>query len=289
MTVAYFRMEDGDKHPFVIRLEDDELVAHARQLVAGTTTSRPHVLGTIVSEPAAYNLGWSFHLAPASIGFFDLAAEVCDAASNYVEDHLAEVGSDFLPNAHWCPWGSRLTAEVTDTVAAVLSAGSLAPTVSLKDAFDMYQKQSDSVHKLWGYLSAVSIAVLGFTIGSDKINWTGPAYLFVALAYLMFAGSNLWVLRRSQQELGRISEGLRASARRTGPEAAKFVVTSVEADRVTLFHIASFAVVIVAIGFTWHQNCVRGTKCGSEAAPATAAASAPASGASASPASRPRP
>jgi hypothetical protein len=47
MAAAYFQMEDGDKRPFVIRIEDDELIAHARQLVTGATTSKPHLQGTI--------------------------------------------------------------------------------------------------------------------------------------------------------------------------------------------------------------------------------------------------
>jgi hypothetical protein len=155
--------------------------------------------------------------------------------------------------------------------------------VTLKDAFDMYQKQSDSVHKLWGYLSAVSIAVLGFTIGSEKVNWTTSAYVFIGLAYLMFAGSNLWVLRRSQQELGRISEGLKVSADKNGDDAQKFVVASVQADRVTLFHAASILVVLGAIWFSWYQHCKLGTACGGPAAPAAnAAASAKSAAPSAS-------
>lgn len=118
MAVANFQMEDGDKKPFVIRLEDDKLIAHARELVAGTTVSRPHVQGTILSRPVEYNPGWSFHLDPRSIQFFELAMEVCDASSVYVEEHLSEVGGSFLPNDHWCPWGSQLTAEVSGPVSA---------------------------------------------------------------------------------------------------------------------------------------------------------------------------
>jgi len=279
MSTAYFQMLDSDNCPFVIRLEDDALIAHARELVSGATNRQPHVQGTVVTSPADYNPGWRYHLDPASIKFFDMALEVCDAASTYVEKHLDEIGGAFLPKSHWCPWASRLTAEVTDL--AVRMAQPKPPTVSLKDAFDMYQKQSDSVHKLWGYLSVVSIAVLGFTIGSEKVNWTTSAYLFIGLAYLMFAGSNLWVLRRSQQELGRISDGLAASAEKTGGDAQKFIVASVEADRVTLFHAASILVVLGAIWFSWYQHCKLGTTCGGPAvlaaAGAASAASAPAS------------
>lgn len=270
MPIAYFRMEDGDKHPFVVRLEDAGLISHARQLIAGTTTSRPHVQGMIVSKPAPYNPGWSFHLEPSTIGFFDIATEVCDAALLNVQKNLADVGHRFLPNAHWCPWGSYLTAELVVAQELVAAPAASSPKVPLKDAFDIYQKQSDSVHKLWGYLSVISIAVLGFTIGSDKINWGSLAYLFMGMAYLVFAGSNLWVLRRSQQELVRIGEGLRLSAKQMGDVASSFVVEPVAACLVTLFHAASICIVAGAIVVTWHQNCVVGTKCGNQASAAKA-------------------
>ena len=51
---------------------------------------------------------------PDSIEFFDVAAEVCDATMRYVEEHLDEVGGAFLSGNRWCPWGSKLTGELTD-------------------------------------------------------------------------------------------------------------------------------------------------------------------------------
>jgi hypothetical protein len=41
-----------------------------------------------------------------------MSIEVCDAATSYVEEHLAEVGGAFLPGRRWCPWSSRVIAEV---------------------------------------------------------------------------------------------------------------------------------------------------------------------------------
>lgn len=61
---------------------------------------------------APYNPRWSFHCDPATVGFFDVAIEVCDATLPYVEDHLDEAGGAFLPGAYWCPWSSKLTREV---------------------------------------------------------------------------------------------------------------------------------------------------------------------------------
>ena len=110
---AYFRFTDTDGKPrFVIELRDRHRIAHARRILSGEERSRIHVQGTVVKESAPYNPGWSFHLDPASIDFFGVAIEVCDASMKYVEEHLDEVGGSTLPGSHWCPWSSRLVDEV---------------------------------------------------------------------------------------------------------------------------------------------------------------------------------
>lgn len=107
-----FEFNQGDDGPFVIELVESEKIAHARSVLAGTEKTRVHVSGTIVKEIAAYNPGWSYHLEPTSIKFFQNAIEVCDANMNHVEQHLDEVGGEYLPNNHWCPWSSRLVREL---------------------------------------------------------------------------------------------------------------------------------------------------------------------------------
>jgi len=49
--------------------------------------------------------------------FFELQIEVCDSNVTYVEEHLEEIGGSFLPNSVWCPWSSKLMAEVSETGA----------------------------------------------------------------------------------------------------------------------------------------------------------------------------
>jgi hypothetical protein len=111
---ARFRVEFGSKEelPFVIELHDEPKIAHARRIVSGEEGSKICVLGTIVPTRVDYNPHYSYHLDPSTIDFFALAIEVCDASPTYVEAHLAEVGGSFLPNSTWCPWHSRVVAEV---------------------------------------------------------------------------------------------------------------------------------------------------------------------------------
>jgi hypothetical protein len=111
--MAYFRFTDTDGRPrFVIELTDEARIAHARRILSGEETQQIHVHGRIIKRPQPYNPGWSFHLDPSTISFFEVAIEVCDASMQYVEDHLDEAGGAFLPGAHWCPWSSRLVDEV---------------------------------------------------------------------------------------------------------------------------------------------------------------------------------
>src|SRR5262245_19949485 len=97
---------------FVIKLNRRTQIDHARRILSGEETGAVHVMGKIVQRPTHWNAPWSFHLSPQSIQFFELAIEVCDAAIPYVEEHLDEVGGAFLPGSVWCPWGSRIIAEI---------------------------------------------------------------------------------------------------------------------------------------------------------------------------------
>ncbi|QQS45106.1 MAG: hypothetical protein IPM66_14160 [Acidobacteriota bacterium] len=111
---AYFEFDSPPiRDTFVIKLTDPAKIMHARQLLNGMTTQRPHVMGIIVKSPVPWNAPWSYHLDPVTIDFFDFAIEVCDGSVSYIEEHLAEVGGALLPGNRWCPWGSRLIREVT--------------------------------------------------------------------------------------------------------------------------------------------------------------------------------
>ena len=118
---SYFEFEqtapDGSIKTFVFKLVGRALSDEARRIIA--SKSNKHVQGTIVTGPAPYNDGWSFHLDPTSISFFEMVIEVCDANMTYVEEHLDEVGGAFLPRNHWCPWSSTLMREITADIDPV--------------------------------------------------------------------------------------------------------------------------------------------------------------------------
>lgn len=111
--LAYFKIAfPPTTDTFTIMLTDTAKIQEARDIVSGVQTDATSVMGTIVKAPRPYNPYWSYHLDPPSISFFENAIEVCDAAPRYVEEHLSEVGEAFLPGSVWCPWSSRVVAEL---------------------------------------------------------------------------------------------------------------------------------------------------------------------------------
>ncbi|WP_063749050.1 hemopexin repeat-containing protein [Streptomyces sp. NRRL B-24484] len=119
MAEAYFAFTcQPASDEFVFRLTDDAKIEEARKILRGEQKDRIHVLGRLIKRPASYNPGWSYHLDPTTISFFEMAIEVCDAGPTYVEDHLDEACGAFLPGCIWCPWSSVLTREVNGATAA---------------------------------------------------------------------------------------------------------------------------------------------------------------------------
>jgi hypothetical protein len=119
---AYFVFKQPDpqdqEHEFVFALHDEARIAEARAILRDPQNPRRQVQGTIVPARVPYNPAWSFHLDPDSIGFFELAAEVCDANVTWVEENLEAIGGSALPGNHWCPWSSKLDREVVPSVFA---------------------------------------------------------------------------------------------------------------------------------------------------------------------------
>lgn len=98
-SVATFEIEG---QTFKIELITPELVAHAKQLLAGEEV--PNIpVGDIVRDDPSVNEPWSWHIDPASLEFADFTTEVCDGLPEYVEDGT-------LTSDIYCPWLAKVTA-----------------------------------------------------------------------------------------------------------------------------------------------------------------------------------
>ena len=109
----YFSFMQRQDQEFIFELTDPAKIQQALDILSGKEKNQVHVMGRIVRSKKPYNPNWDYHLDPASIAFFVVAIEVCDADMHYVQDHLDEAGGAFLPGFVWCPWNSRLLREVT--------------------------------------------------------------------------------------------------------------------------------------------------------------------------------
>lgn len=112
-TPRYFSFMQRQDQEFVFELTDPTRIQEALDILSGKENFKVHVMGRIVKSRKPYNPNWDYHLDPATISFFAMAIEVCDADMSYVQDHLDEAGGAFLPGGHWCPWNSKLLREVT--------------------------------------------------------------------------------------------------------------------------------------------------------------------------------
>jgi hypothetical protein len=111
---AYFQFGDSSHNDiFVFATDKPAIIQQARRILSGEDRTQAKVTGTIVKSEEAYNPGWSFHLDPNSVTFSQASAEACDATTEYVSEHLDDVGTKLLPANQWCPSTSQLIAEVS--------------------------------------------------------------------------------------------------------------------------------------------------------------------------------
>jgi Ca2+-binding RTX toxin-like protein len=110
--MPWFAFTDVSGEAFVFRLTDPARIAEARAILAGSETGAIHIGGTVVKTPLTGNIGWSYHLDPGSIFFFEMSTEVGDSTMTYIEQHLAAVGGALLPGSVWTGWSSELLSEL---------------------------------------------------------------------------------------------------------------------------------------------------------------------------------
>jgi hypothetical protein len=126
----------------------------------------------------------------------------------------------------------------------------MARSLSLKDAFDAYFTQRASVHKIWGYFSVVSLALLGYTVGSDKINWSFLTYKFIAVGYAIFSLANCIILVGSQRLLYKYKKGVNELSSSDNFKAAAW-----HPYKVCILQLGASAIIVYLIFLTYQYHC----------------------------------
>jgi hypothetical protein len=99
-VVVTVRVADAEEYR--LRLTDPDDIGIAQQLLAGEAAPRiPN--GRVVRGEVDVNVGYSWHIDPASIEFVDVATEVCDGRPSDVERGL-------ITSDRYCPWSAQVVA-----------------------------------------------------------------------------------------------------------------------------------------------------------------------------------
>jgi len=99
-VVVTVRVADAEEYR--IRLTDPDDIGVARKLLAGETAPGiPN--GRVVRGEPDVNVGYSWHIDPASVEFADTAIEVCDGRPSDVEKGV-------MRSDRYCPWSAKLVA-----------------------------------------------------------------------------------------------------------------------------------------------------------------------------------
>ena len=99
-VVVTVRVADAEEYR--IRLTDPDDIGIAQKLLAGEAAPRiPN--GRVVRGDADVNVGYSWHIDPASVEFADTATEICDGRPSDVEKHV-------ITSDRYCPWSAKVVA-----------------------------------------------------------------------------------------------------------------------------------------------------------------------------------
>lgn len=123
----------------------------------------------------------------------------------------------------------------------------------LKSALDLYSSQYGATDKLWSYFSSITLAVLGFSVASDKVSKSFVEATVVVLGYVIFCFGNFSALYLSHSQLIEFAALVQ-------PIADKYQVKLTTLTPLPLCSIAGFywsTVVAVCGGIlfiTWRRN-----------------------------------
>jgi len=126
----------------------------------------------------------------------------------------------------------------------------------LKAALDMYQAQYTATDRLWGYFSAVSLALVAYTISSEKVKRIFPEAVVVIGAYLIFCIGNFSALSTNQTQLIALGKLVQDRGARAGIDMSSFAPFAV--DQLQHYYVAVvIAIALATLLLAWYRG--RGT------------------------------
>lgn len=126
----------------------------------------------------------------------------------------------------------------------------------LKAALDLYATQYSATDRLWAYFSSVTLAILGFSVASDKVSKSFVEASVVVLGYLVFCIGNFSALHLSHRQLIEFAVIAEPIAKKY--EVSLTTLTPLPLASVTWFYWAVVIAVSCGVLFiTWRRNAAK--------------------------------
>lgn len=125
---------------------------------------------------------------------------------------------------------------------------------TILDAFNMFQTQYSQVDKLWNYFGIFSLAVAGFTIGSEKASKTIWEPIIIVIGYLTFCCGNYKALIDGHSFLFTLATKYNERAKPLGLDGLEILSVS----KITAFYVlvvVTFTLGIILVSMSRLKNC----------------------------------
>ena len=129
----------------------------------------------------------------------------------------------------------------------------------LKEAFEVYSKHRDVIVQMWSFYSTGTLAVLGYTIGSEKATHRWPEVFAILVGYIAFSVGNAWAVITSQHELKLMADGIKELLKNK-PLETYYAVSPIEPGKFFAFYVVVTSVVCAAILTKYASKVVRARK-----------------------------
>ncbi len=120
--------------------------------------------------------------------------------------------------------------------------------MELHETLGLFQNQIVNMNSLWSYYSSATLAVLGFTVASEKATRSRHEISFIQLGYLLFSIGNAFAITVSQTTLIEIGNLVTKSG------GSEKLANSFSVIEVMVFHIVVTLSVLLIIEVTYRYN-----------------------------------
>ncbi|MEX2165022.1 MAG: hypothetical protein WD823_12375 [Sulfuricaulis sp.] len=120
---------------------------------------------------------------------------------------------------------------------------------------EIYQYQTELVDKGWQYFSIVTLGILGFTIGTEKLELRFTHKLLIVVGYIVFSVGNLIAILSAQRLAVRFTSLLNIEIQKLNLEPLIGMYKPFSVFQLAVFYISILIVVIgIVLYIGWERD-----------------------------------